>query len=95
MLRELLAGGGISVRRLHVAALMKLTAINRRPNTQKPAPGHSIYPHLLRKLPVMRPNHDCDDVNDGHPHLNALHLKVLSQIIRSFSSVIIPPLRFR
>jgi putative transposase len=27
-----------------------------RPNTSKPAPGHKIYPYLLRKLPITRPN---------------------------------------
>ncbi|MBC6718385.1 IS3 family transposase [Aurantimonas sp. DM33-3] len=59
MLRDLLAGEGIVVGRLHVATLMKrlaIEAIYRRPNTSKPAPGHKIYPYLLRKLPVTRPN---------------------------------------
>ncbi|MGX1101258.1 hypothetical protein ACSSVZ_005328 [Amorphus sp. MBR-141] len=59
MLRGLLAGEGIIVGRLHIATLMKrmeLEAIYRRPNTSKPAPGHKIYPYLLRKLPVMRAN---------------------------------------
>ncbi len=60
MLRDLLAGEGIKVGRLHVGTLMKrmaIAAIYRRPNTSKPAPGHRIYPYLLRKLPVTRPNH--------------------------------------
>ena len=35
---------------------MGLEAIYRKPNTSKPAPGHKIYPYLLRKLPVTRPN---------------------------------------
>ena len=35
---------------------MGIEAIYRRPNTSKPAPGHKIYPYLLRKLPIMRPN---------------------------------------
>ena len=35
---------------------MGLEAIYRRPNTSKPAPGHKIYPCLLRKLPVTRAN---------------------------------------
>ena len=35
---------------------MGIEAIYRRPNTSKPAPGHKIYPYLLRKLPVTRPN---------------------------------------
>ncbi|WP_131120261.1 IS3 family transposase [Lichenihabitans psoromatis] len=59
MLRDLLAREGITVGRLHVATLMKrmaIEAIYRRPNTSKPAPGHKIYPYLLRKLPVTRPN---------------------------------------
>jgi putative transposase len=49
----------VQVGRLHVAALMKrmgLEAIHRRPNTSKPAPGHKIYPYLLRKLTINRPN---------------------------------------
>jgi putative transposase len=28
----------------------------RRPSTSKPAPGHRVYPYLLRKLSVTRPN---------------------------------------
>src|ERR1700704_2235160 len=45
--------------RRNVATLMKkmgIEAIYRRPNTSKPAPGHKVYPYLLRKLPVIRPN---------------------------------------
>jgi len=59
MLRDLLGREGIVVGRQHVATLMKkmgVAAIYRRPNTSKPAPGHRIYPYLLRKLPVTRPN---------------------------------------
>ena len=59
MLRDLLRQEGVSVGRLHVATLMKrmgLEALYRRPNTSKPAPGHKIYPYLLRKLAVTRPN---------------------------------------
>jgi putative transposase len=59
MLRDLLAAEGIKVGRLHVSTLMKkmgLAAIYRRPNTSKPEPGHKIYPYLLRKLAVTRPN---------------------------------------
>jgi transposase-like protein len=36
---------------------MGIEAIYRRPNTSKPTPGHKIYPYVLRKLPVTRPNH--------------------------------------
>ncbi|WP_374834060.1 IS3 family transposase [Paenochrobactrum pullorum] len=59
MLQGLLKGEGLEVGRLHVATLMKkmsIEAIYRRPNTSKPAPGHKIYPYLLRKLAVTRPN---------------------------------------
>jgi putative transposase len=59
MLRDLLVAEGFTVGRLHVATLMKrmgVEAIYRKPNTSKPAPGHTIYPYLLRKLPVTRPN---------------------------------------
>lgn len=59
MLRDLLAAEGIKVGRLHVSTLMKkmaIEAIYRRPSTSKPAPGHKIYPYLLRKLAVTRPN---------------------------------------
>ncbi len=35
---------------------MGLEAIYRRPNTSKPAPGHKIYPYLLRKVKVEKPN---------------------------------------
>jgi transposase InsO family protein len=30
--------------------------VDCKPNTSKPAPGHKIYPYLLRNLPVTRPN---------------------------------------
>ncbi|WP_165909519.1 IS3 family transposase [Shinella sp. JR1-6] len=59
MLQGLLRGEGLETGRLHVATLMKkmgIEAICRRPNTSKPASGHKIYPYLLRKLAVTRPN---------------------------------------
>nr|WP_093022778.1 IS3 family transposase [Sphingobium sp. YR768] len=59
MLRDLLRQEGIEIGRQHVATLMKkmaIEAIYRRPNTSKPTPGHKIYPYLLRKLPIVRPN---------------------------------------
>lgn len=59
MLRDLLRQEGIEIGRCHVATLMKKMAIEalyRRPNTSKPAPGHKIYPYLLRKLPIVRSN---------------------------------------
>jgi putative transposase len=59
MLRDLLAFEGFKVGRLHVATLMKrmaIEAIYRKPATSKPTPGHKIYPYLLRKLQIDRPN---------------------------------------
>lgn len=59
MLQGLLRADGHKAGRLHVATLMKrmgIEALYRRPNTSKPAPGHKIFPYLLRKLPVTRPN---------------------------------------
>jgi putative transposase len=59
MLRDMLGRDGFPVGRRHVATLMKrmgIEAIYRRPNTSKPAPGHKIYPYLLRGLKVERPN---------------------------------------
>ena len=59
MLRDLLGAEGIKIGRLHVSTLMKkmaIEAIYRRPNTSKAAAGHKIYPYLLRKLPIVRPN---------------------------------------
>jgi putative transposase len=60
MLRGLLAAEGSKVGRRHVTTLIRrmgIEAIYRRPNTSKPAPGHRIYPYLLRGLTIDRPNH--------------------------------------
>jgi len=59
MLRDLLWQQGLVVGRRHVRTLMgrmAIEAIYRRPNTSKPAPGHRIYPYLLRGLAITRPN---------------------------------------
>ena len=59
MLRDLMTAEGFQVGRRHVATLMKrmgIQAVYRKPNTSKPAPGHKIYPYLLRDLSVTRPN---------------------------------------
>jgi len=59
MLRDLLNAEGVVIGRRHVATLMKrmgIEALYRRPSTSKPAPGHKIYPYLLRNLPVTRAN---------------------------------------
>ncbi len=59
MLRDMLRADGIMVGRELVTGLMRrmgIEAIYRRPNTSKPAAGHKIYPYLLRKLAIDRPN---------------------------------------
>ena len=59
MLRDMLNREGIPIGRRHVATLMKrmgIEAMYRRPNTSKPAPGHKIYPYLLRGLKIDKPN---------------------------------------
>jgi putative transposase len=42
------------VRRL--LGIMGLRAIYRRPRTSQPAPGHQVYPYLLRGVEITRPN---------------------------------------
>ena len=59
MLRDLLAADGSKVGRRHITTLMRkmgIEAAYRKPNTSKPAPGHKIYPYLLRGLAIDRPN---------------------------------------
>jgi putative transposase len=61
MLRDLLWHQGLVVGRRPIRTLMRrmgIEAIYRRPNTSKPAPGHRIYPYLLRGL-AMRKFLDC------------------------------------
>ena len=55
MLRDLLNQEGIVTGRCHVATLMKrlrIEALYTKPSTSKPAPGHKIYPYLLRGLTI-------------------------------------------
>ncbi len=59
MLRDLLNREDIEIGRRHVATLMKrmgIAALYRKPNTSKPAPGHKIYPYLLRGVTVDHPD---------------------------------------
>jgi putative transposase len=59
MRRDLWNGEAVAIGRRHVATLMQrrgIKAIYRRPSTSQPAPGHKIYPHLLRNLPITRPD---------------------------------------
>jgi putative transposase len=51
---------GPKVNRKHVQRLMRLmgiVALVPRPGTSKPAPGHKIYPYLLRGVAITEPNH--------------------------------------
>ncbi len=59
MLRDLLRGEGVVIGRDLVRTMMRrmcIEALYRRPNTSKAAPGHKIYPYLLRGLTIERPN---------------------------------------
>jgi hypothetical protein len=59
MLRRQLHRQGVEVGRLHVRTLMLrmgIQAMAPQPGSSKPAPGHKIYPYLLRNLVVDRPN---------------------------------------
>ena len=59
MLRDMLRADGVEIGRGRVATRMRrigISALYRRPNTSKPAPGHRIYPYLLRGVTVDRPN---------------------------------------
>src|SRR5471030_2011134 len=59
MLRDQLAKKGIKVGRRHVGTLMKrmgIEALAPQPGTSKAAPGHRVYPYLLRKLAITRAN---------------------------------------
>ena len=50
---------GIYICREHVQRLMRLmgiAAIYPKKHTSNPAPGHRIYPYLLRNLPIVRLN---------------------------------------
>jgi len=51
---------GRGVNRKRVRRLMRVMGIEAlvpRPGTSKPAPGHKIYPYLLRGLAIAEPNH--------------------------------------
>ena len=59
MLRDMLGREGVHAGRQRIATMMRrmgIEALYRRPNTSKPAPGHKIYPYLLRGLKIERPN---------------------------------------
>jgi putative transposase len=50
---------GFPIDRKRVRRLMRrreIEALGPKPRTSKPAPGHKIYPYLLRGLSIERPN---------------------------------------
>src|SRR6202008_3341754 len=56
----LLRAEGHRVNRKRVQRLMRrmgIAALGPTPRTTKPAPGHKIFPYLLRNLVIERPNH--------------------------------------
>ena len=58
-LRDQLARQGICAGRRHIRTLMLrmgIEALVPQPGTSKAAPGHKIYPYLLRKLAITRAN---------------------------------------
>ena len=59
MLRDQLDRQGVHVGRRHVRTLMLrmgIEALAPQPGTSKAAPGHKVYPYLLRKLAIERAN---------------------------------------
>src|SRR4249920_4087742 len=52
------AGHGINRKRVQrLMRIMGIEALVPRPGTSKAAPGHKIYPYLLRGLKIVEPNH--------------------------------------
>ncbi len=60
MLHRQLQRQGVHVGRRHIGTLMRrmgIEALAPQPGTSNKAPGHKIYPYLLRKLAIERSNH--------------------------------------
>ncbi len=50
----------LKVNRKRIQRLMRILGIEahyRKPNLSRPAPGHQVYPYLLRGVEILRPNH--------------------------------------
>jgi putative transposase len=72
----MLRADGVCVNRKRVQRLMRLmgiAALGPKPKTTKPAPGHKIYPYLLRDIVIDRPNQvwaaDITDIPIGRGFL--------------------------
>ncbi len=65
-MRRMLVDTGHQVGRGRVRRLMRkmgLMAVFHKPRTSQPHPEHKIYPYLLRKVPIVRPNQVwCADI---------------------------------
>jgi putative transposase len=65
-MRRMLVDTGHQVGRGRVRRLMRtmgLMAVFHKPRTSVPHPEHKIYPYLLRKVPIVRPNQVwCSDI---------------------------------
>ena len=58
-MKAMLRAEGWSINRKRVQRLMRrlgIAALGPKPRTTKPAPGHKIFPYLLRNLAIDRPN---------------------------------------
>jgi putative transposase len=62
----MLRADGYAINRKRVRRLMRqmgIAALGPKPRTSKPAPGHKIFPYLLRGLVIARPNQVwCADI---------------------------------
>lgn len=62
----MLRANGHAINRKRVRRLMRkmgIAALGPKPRTSKPAPGHKIFPYLLRGLAIERPNQVwCADI---------------------------------
>ena len=65
-MRRMLVDTGHQVGRGRVRRLMRkmgVMAVFHKPRTSQPHPEHKIYPYLLRKVPIVRPNQVwCADI---------------------------------
>jgi putative transposase len=60
MIRDTLRSEGIDIGRRQVRTLMRamgIQALYRAPRTTQKHPDHQVFPYLLRKLSITRPNH--------------------------------------
>jgi putative transposase len=72
-------GGGVNRKRVQrLMRVMGIEALVPRPGTSQAAPGHKIYPYLLRGMAITEPNHvwACDityiPMASGHLYLVAI-----------------------